>query len=169
MNAAYLIGQLEQNADRIQALAAGVSLEDARWKPAPASWSILDVVCHLWDEERDDFRTRLGIILEGSGRAWPPIDPEGWVVSRQYNERRLDESLAGFLVERKASLVWLRSLGEAGWDREYQASWGVMRAGDMLLSWVAHDQLHMRQLVELLRGLVLAQAEPYRPDYAGSW
>ena len=169
MNTVYLIGQMEQNANRIESLAAGVSADDSRWKPDSDSWSVLEVICHLRDEERDDFRTRLGIILEGSDREWPPIDPEGWVTSRQYSARRLDESLAGFLEERAVSLEWLRSLQDVDWDRTYQASFGVMRAGDMLLSWLSHDYLHVRQLIELHRALGLSHAGPYRPDYAGDW
>ena len=43
----------------IQAVLAGVDAEQARWKPDADSWSILEVVCHLVDEEREDFRTRL--------------------------------------------------------------------------------------------------------------
>jgi len=68
MNPSYLIGQLGENAGRIAALVRGVTPENVRWKPDPASWSILEVINHLWDEEREDFRVRLGIILDASAR-----------------------------------------------------------------------------------------------------
>jgi hypothetical protein len=44
-----------------------------------------------------------------------------------------------------------------------------MSAGDLLASWVAHDVLHMRQLVELQRAYVVHLAEPYNTEYAGPW
>jgi hypothetical protein len=44
-----------------------------------------------------------------------------------------------------------------------------MRAGDMLAAWVAHDLLHMRQLVELHRTYTVTQLAPYDTRYAGEW
>jgi hypothetical protein len=44
-----------------------------------------------------------------------------------------------------------------------------MKAGDMLSSWVAHDNLHMRQLVELRRSRIVVITEPYDIQYAGDW
>lgn len=170
MNAAFLKGQLADDANRIAALVTGVSDEDARWKPDPESWSILEVVNHLYDEEREDFRVRLDIILSDPDRPWPPIDPQGWVSERRYNERELEESLENFLAERRASLQWLESLAAPDWSAGCEAPWGAtMRAGDMFAAWVTHDQLHMRQLVELHRALTERSAQPYDLQYAGEW
>ena len=44
-----LISQMAENTRRIRALAQNVSEEQARWKPNPESWSILEVVNHLLD------------------------------------------------------------------------------------------------------------------------
>jgi hypothetical protein len=44
-----------------------------------------------------------------------------------------------------------------------------MRAGDMLASWVAHDNLHIRQLVELRRSRIESITQPYEIEYAGDW
>ena len=169
MQLSFFTRQLTDNADRIDALVSGVSLEEARWKPDAKSWSILEVVNHLHDEEVADFRVRLDIILHNPKKPWPPIDPGGWVEERRYNERELEASLDSFLDERDASLVWLGSLENPDWNATYQAPWGEMRAGDMLVSWVTHDQLHMRQLVELHRQLTAEKAQPYRLEYAGDW
>jgi hypothetical protein len=170
MKLAFFTRQLTDNADRIDALVSGVSQEEARWKPDPNSWSILEVINHLHDEEVEDFRVRLDIILQDPEKPWPPIDPEAWVDQRRYNEQDLEESLIFFLDERDASLAWLHDdLVNVDWQTTYQAPWGEMRAGDMLVSWVTHDQLHMRQLVELHRLLTVDQAGSYRLDYAGPW
>jgi len=169
MDYEYFDRQLSQNAGRIKALVSGTSLEEARWKPLPESWSILEVINHLLDEEREDFRVRLDIILHHPDRQAPPINPQGWVVERQYNQRELTESLQGFLDERRKSLEWLESLSSPDWDSVYKAPFGEIRAGDMLAAWVTHDQLHMRQIVEIQRAYVEGKAEPYGLDYAGEW
>ena len=44
-----------------------------------------------------------------------------------------------------------------------------MTAGDMLSAWVAHDNLHIRQLVELRRFRIEKVTKPYKIRYAGEW
>lgn len=162
--------QLRDQARRIGQLVAGVSEEQARWKPARDSWSILEVMNHLYDEEREDFRTRLEIILYHPDRRMPEIDPGGWVVSRKYNTRELGASVANFQRERQTSLVWLTTLRQPpDWNMTYMMPWGEIRAGDMLAAWLAHDLLHMRQLVELHWAWHERESAPYMVAYAGEW
>ncbi|MBM4003262.1 MAG: DinB family protein [Planctomycetes bacterium] len=70
-------------------LVTDVIVEDARWRPADGSWSIVEVVSHLCDEEEYDFRARVRSTLESPEKPWDPIDPPGWAVERRYNERDL--------------------------------------------------------------------------------
>jgi hypothetical protein len=160
--------QMRQNADRLQALVTGISEEQARWKPDPASWSMLEVINHLADEEREDFRAALEVVRRGEPNAWPQIDPPGWVTSRAYDQREFDASLRRFLSARQASLTWLHGLADIDWDLTYVAPFGEMSAGDVLAAWVAHDLLHMRQLVELHWGYTMALVAPYQVRYAGA-
>jgi hypothetical protein len=170
MNPEYLTTQMARNAERVRLLALGISDEQARWKPDANSWSILEVVNHLCDEEREDFRVRLDHILHHPGKTWPSIDPQGWVTARRYNERDLDESVKNFVLARQESLDWLQSLGTPDWERAVETPWGgTIRAGDMFAAWTAHDTLHLRQLVELHHAYVVYLTQPYAPDYAGDW
>jgi DinB superfamily len=161
--------ELQDSAEIIRALVTGVTLEEARLKPDPESCSILEVVCHLYDEEREDFRPRLDIILHRPAESWAPIDPQGWVTSRNYNERNLAEALESFLAERKKSLAWLQSLSTSNWDAEFRNQSRSIKAGDMFAAWVAHDNLHIRQLVELRRVRLVNLVEPFDVSYAGEW
>lgn len=161
--------QMATNAQTIQQLIAGVSDEQARWKPDAESWSILEVVNHLYDEEREDFRVRLDIILHRPDDDWPPIDPLGWVTSRRYNGRDLRQSINNFMNEREKSLAWLRGLDKPDMDAAVEDPRGRMRAGDMFAAWVAHDLLHIRQLVEVGWAWTTRELAPYDPGYAGEW
>ncbi len=166
---AALRDRLRAHADVFAALVAGVNAEQARWKPDPAQWSILEVVCHLGDEEVEDFRARLDAALHHPG-SWPPIDPQGWPASRRYNERDLAESLERFLGARADSLVWLDGLVEPDWSRAYQhPSIGPISAGDLLTSWVAHDHIHIRQINRLHRDWLVHSLSDHSPRYAGRW
>jgi hypothetical protein len=169
MDTDYLRRQLALNRDRIAALAQGVPEDQVRWRPDPESWSVLEVLSHMADEEEFDFPVRLKMILEESDKPWPEIDPHGWVIERKYNEGDLFETLKRYMRLRNEALLWMDSLEVPGWDLSYEAPFGEVTAGDMFVSWVSHDLLHMRQLVELHHSYLVDQAKPYRFDYAGDW
>ena len=169
MDAVFLKRQLAINRDRIAALARGVPEDQARWKPSEDSWSILEVVSHLADEEEFDFPVRLKIILEDEDKSWPEIDPEGWVVKRAYNQGDLFETLNRYVKLRNEWLSWLDTLEDPDWEASYRAPFGDITAGDLFASWAAHDLLHLRQLVELQRHYLAERARPYHMDYAGKW
>ena len=164
-----LYAELETNAETIRALVKGISQEESQVKPSPESWSILEVVGHLYDEERNDFRPRLGVILDRSNDVFPENNPQGWVTERGYNQRNLTEVVEAFLDERKRSLEWLQGLSASDWDIVYKHQWGSITSGEMFTSWVAHDTLHMRQLVELRHDLIVRLSQPYDTGYAGDW
>ena len=169
MSFTYVRHLMATQAELIRSLVADVSDEQARWKPAPDRWSILEVINHLYDEEREDFREHLDHILHRPEDAWSPIRPMEWVTERAYNERDLTTSLEAFLAERRASLAWLESLGEPDWDTSIRAPWDApIRAGDMLASWAVHDQWHIEQLVRLRRDYAIAQLASYDARYAGT-
>jgi len=169
MDEVYLKRQLALNRDRVAALARGISEDLACWKPNQESWSILEVICHLADEEEFDFPVRLQMILDKSDKDWPEIDPEGWVTERKYCEADLFETLNRYMGLRNEALAWLDSIENPDWDIVYEAPFGEITAGDMFVSWVTHDLMHLRQLVELQRFYLVEQAKPYHLDYAGDW
>jgi hypothetical protein len=169
MDLDYFFSQMTDNAQRIRALAKGVSDDQARWKPDLESWSILEVVNHLLDEEREDFRVMLDLALHRPDQPRPRIDPQAWVTEREYNERDLEASLRGFLAAREESLTWLRGLSSPDWQVVYEAPFGPIKAGDIFASWVAHDLLHIRQFVGLHWAYTTYRLHPYKVDYAGQW
>ncbi|TFG48820.1 MAG: DinB family protein [Anaerolineales bacterium] len=169
MDESYLRRQLAINRDRIAAFARGIPEDQVRWKHNKDTWSILEVVSHLADEEEFDFPVRLKMIWEKSEKPWPAIDPTGWVLERQYNQGDLFETLTRYTNLRNENLAWLDSAENLVWNIVYEAPFGEITAGDMFVSWVTHDLLHLRQLVELQRFYLEGQVKPYRLDYAGDW
>lgn len=164
-----LYEELANSAEMIRALLAGVTQEEARAKPNPESWSMLEVVCHLYDEEREDFREHLDFILHRQNEEWHKINPQGWVMERKYNEQDVRAMKEKFFGEREKSLEWLKGLSGADWNMEYKSEYGAMTAGEMLASWAAHDNLHIRQLAELRRARIENITKPYAIVYAGDW
>jgi hypothetical protein len=161
--------ELVDSTGMIQSLLAGINQDEAKVKPALDSWSILETLCHLYDEEREDFRPRLQFILGHAEGPWSPIHPGAWVTERHYNDQDLRTVKDKFFGERSRSLDWLRGLEQSEWDASYTADTRGLRAGDILASWVAHDNLAIRQLVELRRARLERVTQPYSIDYAGEW
>ncbi len=164
-----LYQELVNSTAMIRDLLAGVSQKDAQVKPSRGSWSVLEVVCHLYDEEREDFREHLDFILHRQHEQWHPIAPTAWVKLRKYNQQDFKSMQRKFFNERAKSLMWLKGLKNTNWNIIYKSKFGSMRAGDMFASWVAHDNLHVRQLTELRRLKIEKITKPYHIQYAGEW
>lgn len=164
-----LYQELQNSTEMIRALLSGITQEEAQVKPSPESWSLLEVVCHLHDEEREDFREHLDFILHRQHEEYHAIDPQAWVTERYYNEQSFVEMQEKFFAERKQSLEWLGGLPHLDWETTYSSEYGSLSAGEMLSCWIAHDNLHIRQVVELRRARIETITKPYPIEYAGDW
>jgi hypothetical protein len=169
MEFSTLYQELQNSTEMIRALLSGITQQESQIKPDPESWSILEVVCHLYDEEREDFREHVDFILLRQNEEWHQIDPQAWVTERSYNEQDFVESREKFFAERQKSLDWLMQMSDADWKTLYTSQYGSTSAGEMFACWVAHDNLHIRQLVELRRIRIENIARPYNLEYAGDW
>ncbi|SEL83815.1 DinB superfamily protein [Aquimarina amphilecti] len=150
MNHQLMINNLLRNQKVFEELFMGIPSEEYLWKDKPNRWCLLEIVCHLYDEEREDFRKRTRHILETPNKRFAPIDPEGWVIDRRYIKQEYDSMLNDFLKERKASINWLNSLINPNWNNvTIHKDFGEMSAQQFLANWLAHDYLHFRQVTRL--------------------
>lgn len=170
MNLDSILARMQAVPAALTALVAGLSDDDLRWRPSENEWSILEVLCHLADEEVEDFRARLELTLRGDGAPWPPINPPQAALERKYRGQDAQKGLDRFATERAASIAWLRTLSGANWSAEHRhPSLGVLRAGDLLASWAAHDALHLKQIAKRLLQLAQRDAPGFGTAYAGDW
>lgn len=170
MNPDLLIGRLAVFAQALKQLLSGLSNQDARWRPPDGGWSVLEILGHLTDEDAEDFRPRLGSVLEDPERAWKAIDPRAAAEEKGYNEGELSRMLQRFEMERARSVAWLKGLVSPRWAHAHpHKDMGEIKAGDMLASWAAHDALHLRQLAQRLYQLAVRDAPGFNVDYAGPW
>jgi hypothetical protein len=170
INIEEIIRQLTGNAEAMRALVQTISDGQARWKPNSETWCMKEVMEHVYNEERSDFRKHLKEMLSDPPQPWGEWRHDDYV-----SVAGCREALEGFLVKREASIAWLTALESPDWDVTSQAPFGpagdmlVFSAGDVLVSWVAHDFLHLRQMIELLYAWQEEQASPYSVEYAGGW
>ena len=151
----------------LTALVGDLDEATARARPLPHEWSPVEILCHLRDEETEDFGARLRAILDGR-KQFTPIDPEGWVEVRRYRDADSRSALAELCARRAASLELLASiaperLSASGDHRRLGALSGL----DLLVAWVAHDRLHLSQLAAPLARLWADRWAPLKAEYAG--
>ena len=132
-------------------------------------WSPLEIICHLIDEEREDFRARIKFLLANPETQPPPIDPKGWVLSRKYADQDFHEKLSEWEIEREKSVGYLKTLSNIdttiGFDHNY---FGRFTIQYLLTNWLAHDLLHIRQLTRC-RYQHLQKRGDIDIIYAGKW
>ena len=170
MNIGYFTTRMATNAGAVNQFVKHVDIGQAQWKPSAEKWSMIEVMCHLYDEERLDFRRRLELVLEDPTASWPPIDPQGWVSERNYAAQDIVEMRTLFEIERERSIAWLSGLQDPDLEAVHEhPQIGRLSAGSLLASWLAHDYLHIRQLAGLHYGYLAGIAEPHSLSYAGPW
>lgn len=169
MNHQEIIAKLELNKAVFKAMFSGLAADEIMWRPKPEKWCLLEIVCHLYDEEREDFRARVKHTFESPGSEMPKIDPQAWVAERKYMERNFEEMVNHFLSERDQSVAWLRSLQDPPWKNIYMHPKAGELSAEMFLSnWLAHDYLHFRQITFNKYHYLKANFQT-RFDYAGEW
>lgn len=163
------ISALERNAAVFNSLLEALPSEIYLFKPNGDEWCILEIVCHLIDEEIEDFRARVRHTLETPHLQLASIDPKGWPKQRSYLSQNYDVKVKQFLKERNHSIAWLKALSNVNWKNYIEnQDLGRMTAQTFLYNWLAHDFLHIRQINSLRRNF-LAQNSNSDISYAGNW
>ena len=169
MSRKLIIDKLASNANVFIGLLANCSKEEYVWKSAPDKWCLLEVACHLLDEEKEDFRARCKHIIENPELEMPSINPILWATEREYMKKDFERVLTTFIEERTRSVAWLQTVPDNKWLNEYQhPKVGAISAELILDNWLAHDYLHMRQILNV-KYLYLKNITKQKLDYAGDW
>jgi len=169
MQVESIITQLDKNKLVFSQLLKDVPAEKYLWKPQAEKWCLLEIVCHLYDEEREDFRARVASVLKDPTQALTPIDPPAWVKDRKYMEQDYEQMVQKLIDARTASIDWLNGLENSNWEQAYQHNhFGPMSGYYFLSNWLAHDHLHIRQILRLQYEYLNAHCGESL-EYAGNW
>ena len=79
MTAEALIVEFSKNQKIIESILSDVPDGFIHFKRDEHSWSPLITICHLVDEEKEDFSARIQYMIVHPESAAPPINPESWV------------------------------------------------------------------------------------------
>ena len=168
MNPENIIEKLGKNHFVFKHLFAETSFEEFNFK-SNGNWSLLEVACHLLDEEIEDFRARIEHILTTPDKPLKSISPQKWPLERNYSGQDFGTVVERFLSERKKSLEWLKSLQQPKWEQTvYHPAVGERSAKKFLFNWLAHDYHHIRQ-INRIQHTFLKFSRGDDLTYAGKW
>lgn len=169
MNPRDVIEELARNKDVIYSQLNNLSSAKYRFRPNPKHWSMIEVLCHLVDEEVEDFRARVKRVLENPEAELPSFNQVEWVSSRNYQEQDLEDKLNEFMKEREKSIEFLSSLDNPNWESaHHHPKMGAVTAAYFLHNWLAHDYIHIRQLNRISHAFLMAESN-YDLKYAGDF
>lgn len=169
---ARCLERMERTVEEIATAIDGRSDAVLSRRPAPASWSAKEVICHLRDLEELfllRFRTMLAmeepkVLVLGEmpddRAAWGlvegdplPLDPDRWAEERQYQHGDALVALAALRRRRQETLAFLARLEPEQWPRgSLHVTLGRMTIADWVALIAAHDDKHLAQLERALAG-----------------
>ncbi len=124
---------------------------DWRYSPDDGGWSIIEVLCHLSDVEREVHQARFSAILAEENAFLPGVSADEWAEIRNYRDQDGPETLASFLESRQDTLSMLENLPTVTWSRQGRhAFFGPTSLHEILFLVARHDDIHLEQLRNII-------------------
>ena len=165
----FLVEQLVRNQKTFQKLLSNRTPKEYKWKQQKEKWCLLEIVCHLCDEEQFDFRTRIQHIFNSPKTEPPSFNPLTWVTAHNYMGQNYDQKIQEFISERESSIEWLQNHSAQNWSATCEIqNLDPRSARFYLTNWVAHDLLHIKQITQLNYDY-LTEFSDIPLAYAGVW
>ena len=135
---------------KLASLLKGVSTAKARKRPAPAKWSIAEIVAHLADTELvGGYRIRT--ILGAPGAPIQGFDQDAWAAALRYGKRDPRKSFDQYRALREANLSLLKSLTPEQWKQHgVHSERGNESVETIVRMFAGHDLNHLAQIERIL-------------------
>jgi len=133
--------------DDLRSMLGKLSDLHARFRPAPAEWSIKEVMGHLNDVERV-FSYRLLRVSRNDATPLPGFQQDDYVRESKFDECDLNELIQEFEYLRRANLLSIRNMTDESVLRRGTASGTTISARALIYMLVGHVEHHMASLHE---------------------
>jgi DinB superfamily len=136
---------------RLRAAIKGVPKSVLTWAPAPGKWSIVEIVCHMRDMERDAYLARYQRILSEDNPALPDIDGDRYSLENAYRTQKLSDALREWSRLRRECLKTISKAKRADWERSgVHETAGPLSLYDLLKRQaIGNDEAHLGQIEDI--------------------
>lgn len=155
---------LGRTPDTLRAVLHGLPAAWLHSNEGEGTWSPFDVLGHLINGERTNWIPRARVIYEqGEAGTFAPFDRFAHL--RANTGRGVDELLDEFAALRAENLATLKAMNLAPTDLErtgMHPEFGTVTLGQLLATWVTHDQAHLVQIHRTLAKGYSGAVGPWR-------
>jgi DinB superfamily len=154
-----LLETLTATPGQLKSALQGVPKKLLLWRPAPGKWSILEIVCHMRDMERDAYLARYRRILAEDEPPLPDVDGDVIALQRDYRSQKLSAVLKEWRAARKEVLRLLKGVKGTAWQRGgVHETAGRLSMEDFLRRHaVGNDEAHLGQIAATKRRFALLE------------
>lgn len=154
---------LERTPAVIETMLTGLSEEWTNQNEGPDTWSPYDVVGHYIEGERNDWITRMDIILGNKAeKTFTPFDR--FAQFENSKGKTLHQLLDEFKQLRKENLFRLRSVAITETDLDktgIHPHFGTVTLRQLLATWVVHDLNHINQVSRVMAKQYTTEVGPW--------
>ncbi|WP_274364045.1 DinB family protein [Paenibacillus thermotolerans] len=154
---------LERTPQSLEYFLSGLSDGWLQCNEGEGTWNVTEVIDHLIEAENTNWIPRLEtIITEGESKTFPPFDRTSHL--QENSNTSIEQKLHAFKTTRLNNIAKLKALIEPELHLDLTGkhpAFGVVKASELLSTWVVHDFTHIAQIVRVM-------AERYRED-VGPW
>jgi hypothetical protein len=116
-------------------------------RPGPGAWSLIEIVCHLRDIDREVHQPRFERILSTASPFLPAVNTDPWADERHYAAESGPDALALLAEQRVLMLRQLESLSPEAWDRPARhALLGPTSLAEVASIAADHELLHLADI-----------------------
>jgi len=143
----------------LKASLKGLSKKVLLWTPAPGKWSILEILCHMRDMEREAYIERYTRVLSEDEPKLPDLNGESFAILRAYRSQKAPEVVREWVALRRQTLQLLRKTGKAQWARAgIHATAGRLTMEDLIQRHaLGNDTAHLGQIEAIKRRFVVLE------------
>src|ERR1019366_8164689 len=134
--------------------------------PAPGKWSILEILCHMRDMEREAYLERYTRILADTEPRLPDLKAAAFASERDYRGQKAGDVLRDWARLRRESLRLLRKAKPEQWRRAgIHETAGRLTIDDLVVRHaVGNDAAHLAQIDAIKRSAALLERLPAPPS-----
>jgi hypothetical protein len=155
-----LLERFRRGPELIAVATTGASNVEMDFAPAPGSWSVRQICCHVSDSDVVGAYRMRAVIAEENPTLMG-YDEKKWAVNLDYDKRRVSEALETFRHMRAETYALLKSLPEGAFQRTGNHSErGPLTLLDLLRIYAQHAEKHSQQ--------IMRARQSYKESKAGS-
>jgi HAD superfamily hydrolase (TIGR01549 family) len=146
-----LMAVLSSTPAALDALSTSLTPDEERFRPSKDEWSIVEIICHLRDADKEVNIPRFESLLDESDIFLSGVDTDPWVKERSYQKEECQNALSEYELYRSKLLRLVHSLPENLWERTLRHSiFGPTKPAELVGFVATHDRSHVQQVYKNL-------------------